>query len=121
MNYFAGGIAALQERKRLIRGSESFNSTIFVYDAPIPGRHKATISRFLNLMRRPLRDVELNRCVLGFVVLVGHDRFVFPPGASFSPKASSSDSRAMRSCASAKFLMRYSYSPSRSGSFAVTT
>src|SRR5262249_10456537 len=49
-------------------------------------------------------------------------RFGFLPGcSSVSLMARSSDSRASRSFASAEFLTRYSYSPFRSGSFAVTT
>src|SRR5262245_61592396 len=56
------------------------------------------------------------------LVVVGHERFAFQPGVMSSAAiALRSLSRAIRSCASATLRMRYSYSPSRSRSFAVTT
>ena len=67
MNYFPCGVASLQERERIIGCIESLDPTIFVYNASIPVRHKATIPHFLDLMQRPVGDVELGRFLRGVV------------------------------------------------------
>jgi hypothetical protein len=60
MNYSASSIAALQKRKRLLRRRKSLDSTILLYNAPIPVRHEPTISHLFDLVERPLADVELD-------------------------------------------------------------
>ena len=80
MNYSAGSIAARQKNERLIRAYESFDFTIFVYNASVPVRHKATIPHFLDLMLRSLCDVEFDWRLRGFfegwlVVVIAQRRF----------------------------------------------
>src|SRR6476646_1552734 len=80
MNYSASSIATRQKSERIIRCCESFYPTIFVYDASIPVRHKATIHHFLNLVRRVLGDVELDWHIWGLVrswliVVIAQRRF----------------------------------------------
>jgi hypothetical protein len=80
MNYSASSVATRQKSERIIRCCESFYPTIFVYDAPIPERHKATIHHFLDLVRRVLGDVELDWRFWGLVgswliVVIAHGRF----------------------------------------------
>ena len=67
MDYSASSIATRQKGKRVLRRFEAFNSTILVYDASIPVRHKATIPHFLDLMRRPLSNAELGRRLGAFI------------------------------------------------------
>ena len=67
MDYSASSIAARQKGKRVLRRFEAFNSTILVYDASLPVRHKATIPHFLDLMRRPLSNAELGRRLGAFI------------------------------------------------------
>jgi hypothetical protein len=79
MNYSASGIATLQKRKRLLRSHKSLDSTILIYDTPIPIRHEATINHPFDLVRGAVGDVELDWFLRIFggclVVIVAHALF----------------------------------------------